>query len=122
MTDYPPVSPYVAGLRGKCPRCGKGALFDGYLSLRKACDVCGLDYGRADSADGPAVFIIFISGFTAVGVAFIARFVWFAPIWLAFLISAGVALGLTFSLLRPFKATFIALQFANKAAEAQRQE
>ena len=39
-----PVSPYVAGLAGRCPRCGKGRLFQGFLNLRPRCDVCGLDY------------------------------------------------------------------------------
>jgi len=119
MTYYPPVSPYAAGLGGKCPRCGRGALFEGYLGLRKECEVCRLDYTKADAGDGPAVFIIFIVGFLAVGAAFIARFAWFAPIWLAFLISAGLAIGLILALLRPFKATLIALQYANKAAEGR---
>ncbi len=119
MTSYPPVSPYAAGLRGKCPRCGQGDLFEGFLSLRKECEVCGLDFTKADAGDGPAVFVIFIAGFLAVGAAFIVRFAWYAPVWLAFLISAGFAVGLILALLRPFKATFIALQYANKAAEGR---
>ncbi len=119
MTYYPPISPYAAGLGGKCPRCGQGALFDGFLGLRQQCAICGLDYAKADSGDGPAVFVIFIVGFAAVAVAFIARFSWGAPIWLAFLISAGGATVLTLALLRPLKATLIALQYANKAAEGR---
>ena len=122
MTYYPPVSPYAAGLGGKCPRCGQGALFQGFLGLRKNCESCGLDYAKADSGDGPAVFVIFIVGFAAVAVAFIARFAWYAPIWLSFVISASVALFLTLLLLRPFKATLIALQYANKAAEGRVEE
>jgi len=47
-----------AGLRCRCPRCGKGKLFAGFLTLQPRCEVCGLDYGFADSGDGPAVFII----------------------------------------------------------------
>ena len=47
-----------AGLRCRCPRCGKGKLFAGFLTLRPRCEVCGLDYGFADSGDGPAVFIM----------------------------------------------------------------
>lgn len=122
MTYYPPVSPYAAGLGGKCPRCGQGRLFDGFLSLQKQCEACNLDYAKADSGDGPAVFVIFIVGFVAVAVAFIARFVWFAPIWLAFTISAGLALVMILALLRPLKATMIALQYANKAAEGRLEE
>lgn len=119
MTFYPPISPYSAGLGGKCPRCGQGALFEGFLGLKKQCEICRLDYARADAGDGPAVFVIFIVGFAAVAVAFIARYVWEAPMWLAFLLSAGLAVGLTLALLRPLKATLIALQYANKAAEGR---
>ncbi len=122
MTAYPPVSPYAAGLGGKCPRCGEGALFDGFLGLRKTCERCGLDYSKADAGDGPAVFVIFIVGFVAVAAAFMARFAWHAPLWLAFAISAGLAIGLTLLLLRPLKATLIALQYANKAAEGRLEE
>ena len=46
------------GLRGRCPRCGQGRLFRGFLSLQAACEHCGLDYGFADAGDGPAVFAI----------------------------------------------------------------
>ena len=53
-------SPMAAGLRGRCPRCGEGHMFDGFLALQNSCDNCGLDYDFADSADGPAVFIMFI--------------------------------------------------------------
>lgn len=122
MTYYPPVSPYAAGFGGKCPRCGQGALFNGFLGLRDRCEACGLDYAQADSGDGPAVFVMFIVGFLAVALAFIARFVWEAPLWLAFLLSVAAAVGLTLLLLRPFKATLIALQYRNKAAEGRLEE
>ena len=42
--------------RSKCPRCGQGRLFNGFLTYAKTCDVCGLDYSFADTADGPAFF------------------------------------------------------------------
>src|SRR3712207_9462881 len=58
ITDIP--SPYATGLAGCCPRCGKGKLFRGFLALAPRCEVCGLDFGFADSADGPAFFIMSI--------------------------------------------------------------
>lgn len=122
MAYYPPVSPYAAGFGGKCPRCGQGALYEGFLKLRPGCAVCGLDYAKADSGDGPAVFVIFIVGFVAVALAFVARFVWYAPIGLALLISGGFAIVAILLLLRPLKATMIALQYANKAAEGRLEE
>lgn len=122
MSYYPPVSPYAAGLGGKCPRCGQGPLFDGYLKLRTSCEVCGLDYAKADSGDGPAVFVIFIVGFVAVALAFIARFVWNAPMGVALLISVGFTVVSILVLLRPLKAILIALQYAHKAAEGRLEE
>ena len=122
MAKTPSTSPLVAGLLGRCPRCGKGALFAGFLGLRSHCDVCGLDYAKADSGDGPAVFVIFIAGFFGVALAFIARFVWYAPIWLTFALSAGASIIMILVLLRPMKSTLIALQYANKAAEGQLEE
>ena len=119
MTYYPPVSPYAAGFAGKCPRCGQGDLFEGFLGLRAHCSVCRLDFAKADAGDGPAVFVIFIVGFVAVALAFIARFGWHFSIAAAFAVSGGVAIALTLMLLRPFKATLIALQYQNKAEEGR---
>ncbi|MGZ3311804.1 MAG: DUF983 domain-containing protein, partial [Xanthobacteraceae bacterium] len=67
-TDTPP-SPIVAGLLGRCPRCGKGRLFQGFLTLRPRCESCGLDFSFVDSADGPAFFVMFFSGFVVAGSA-----------------------------------------------------
>ncbi len=122
MSYYPPLSPYVAGLKGKCPRCGQGALFKSFLGLKDQCAVCRLDFSKAEAGDGPAVFIILIVGFVAVVVAFIARFVWYAPIATAFGVSATVAIALSLALLRPFKATLVALQFRHKAEEGRLEE
>src|SRR5258706_13406522 len=49
---YPLVSPLVAGLTCRCPRCGKGKLFDGFLSLPPRCNVGGLDYSFIDAGAG----------------------------------------------------------------------
>ncbi|PQA87926.1 DUF983 domain-containing protein [Hyphococcus luteus] len=122
MTYYPPVSPYAAGLGAKCPRCGQGKLFEGFLKLKPACEVCGLDYAKADSGDGPAVFVIFIVGFIAVALAFVARYVWYAPMGVALFLSIGFAIVSILALLRPLKATMIALQYAHKAQEGRLEE
>ena len=46
----PPAElPIGRGLRGLCPRCGQGRLFQGFLTLRPACEQCGLDYDFADA-------------------------------------------------------------------------
>ena len=58
--DYSGLEPSTlsAGLRCRCPRCGEGKLFKGFLTVAKSCDRCGLDYSFADPADGPAFFVM----------------------------------------------------------------
>ena len=75
------TSVLAAGLKGRCPRCGEGALFKGGLTLRDKCERCGLDYSFADSGDGPAVFAIFILGFLVLGAALLVEFRLEPPIW-----------------------------------------
>ena len=75
------VSPYVAGLTARCPRCGQGKLFDGFLTLRPRCSECGLDYSFADAGDGPAVFVMFIAGFIVVGTALVVEIKYAPPLW-----------------------------------------
>ena len=122
MTYYPPISPYAAGLGGKCPRCGQGDLFETFLGLKPACSACGLDYKKADAGDGPAVFIIFIVGFIGVIVAFVMRFVMEFSIAASFVVSASVSVLCILALLRPLKGTLIALQFQHKAHESRGDE
>jgi uncharacterized protein (DUF983 family) len=61
--------PLLTGIRGRCPRCGEGKLFRGFLKLASRCDVCGLNYGFADPADGPAFFAMTAMSFPVVGLA-----------------------------------------------------
>jgi uncharacterized protein (DUF983 family) len=116
---YPPRSPVEVGARGRCPCCGKGRLFDGYLATAERCDVCGLDYGFVDSADGPAVFIIMVVGFLVVGLALLTEVWWSPPLWLHVVLWTPLILVLTIGLLRPLKGVLIALQYRNKAAEGR---
>jgi uncharacterized protein (DUF983 family) len=45
----------LRGIACRCPRCGRGKLYSGFLTLRPNCEACGLDYAFIDSGDGPAV-------------------------------------------------------------------
>ena len=112
-------SPIVAGLTCRCPRCGKGKLFQGFLTLRPRCDVCGLDYSFADSGDGPAVFIILLAGFIVVGCALVVEFKYAPPLWVHAILWGPLILATTLLPLRPMKGLMIALQFHHKAAEGR---
>ncbi len=112
------VSPLSAGLGCRCPRCGRGKLYRGYLTVRDNCEVCGFDLKKADSGDGPAVFMIFILGFLVVPLALWVESAFEPPMWLHMTIWPVVILGLTLGMLRPMKAYMIALQFRHKASDS----
>jgi uncharacterized protein (DUF983 family) len=116
---FPPQNPFLVGLKGRCPRCGQGALFQGYLALKPACEHCELDYSFADSADGPAVFIMFIVGFLVVGTALMVELTYQPPLWLHMLLWLPLTIMLSLALLRPLKGLVIALQFTHKAEEGR---
>jgi len=113
------VSPFVAGLTGRCPRCGKGHLFAGFLNVRKECEVCGLDYAFADAGDGPAIFVILIAGFVVVGAALLVEIFYQPPFWLHALLWGPLILIVTLAPLRLLKGLLIALQYHHDAAPGQ---
>ena len=111
------------GLRlpGRCPRCRKGDLFAGPVSLglRPSCGACGLDYAFADAGDGPAVFAILILGAVVLGGALIAEFKFGASVLVHVLLWGLLTPLLALVLLRTLKAKLIALQWLHKAGEAR---
>ena len=108
--------PIARGLAGRCPRCGKGHLFQGFLGLRKACEVCGLDFSFADAGDGPAVFVILIGGAIVVFAALMTEVVYQPPYWLHAALWLPLILLVTLLPLRMVKGLLIALQYHHKAA------
>jgi uncharacterized protein (DUF983 family) len=119
MSASPTALPISRGLRGLCPSCGKGHLFQGFLTLRPACEKCGLDYGFADAGDGPAVFVILIGGAIVVGAALATEIVFQPPYWLHAALWLPLVLLVTLAPLRLIKGVLIALQFHHKAAEGR---
>jgi uncharacterized protein (DUF983 family) len=113
------VNPVVAGIACRCPACGEGDLFEGFLKVGARCEACGQDLRAADSGDGPAVFIILIVGMVACFGLLFTELALHAPIWLSILIWLPLSGVLALFLLRPFKGVMIALQFHNKASQAR---
>ena len=116
-----PVSPLKAGLSCRCPRCGGGKLFAGYLRVAEQCHQCGLDFTKVDSGDGPAVFIILIVGFIIAFSALIVEVKYEPSYWVHMVLWLPTILILSLGLLRPFKAILIVLQYHHKAGEGDTQ-
>ncbi len=111
---YDTVSPFSAGIACRCPRCGEGKLFAGFLDVAERCAVCDLDLTQQNSGDAPAVFIILVLGGVVVGLALLLETTFAPPIWLHLLIWFPLILGGSIGLLRPFKAIMIALQYKHR--------
>ena len=118
MAYYPQLSPYSTGLAGRCPRCGEGKLFDGFLKVAPRCSVCGLDLSKADSADGPAFFIMLLVPLLIMPVAMSVEFSYRPALWLHAVLWGPLIVGLSTALLRPLKGLMIALQFKHQASDS----
>lgn len=96
-----------------------GRLFRGFIAVRPACEACGYDFSKADSGDGPAVFVILVAGFIVAFGALITEFTVHPPVWVNLLIWLPATLIIALGLMRPFKGAMLAAQFMNKASEAR---
>lgn len=118
---YPAISPLRTGLSGKCPRCGRGRLFQGYLALAKGCDSCGLSYDFADGGDGAAWFVMLFVCVVGVGSILGVEVAYSPPYWVHGLIAVPALVLLPIALLRPFKGLLINQQWKTDAREGRRQ-
>ncbi|WP_443018800.1 DUF983 domain-containing protein [Sphingobium sp. AM] len=112
------LSPMETGPFGRCPRCGEGHIFRGFLTVRDHCEICGLNYDFADPADGPAVFVQLFA--CVPGVVFIIMLEILAQpgLWVHLAVGVPVLILTTVLPLRPIKGWLIAAQYVNKAQEA----
>lgn len=113
-TDRPLRPAMLAGWRRRCPNCGDGAMFSGYLKVADSCPVCGqeLHHHRAD--DGPAYLTILIVGHLMAPVMILMFETWRPDPWImaTTLIIGCVALCLY--LLPRIKGAIVALQWAKR--------
>jgi uncharacterized protein (DUF983 family) len=107
-------SALAAGLRSRCPACGRGPLFEGFTTVRRHCSTCGADLSGQDSGDGAVAFIVLIVGAVVVGLALVVEVRYGPPVWLHLLLWLPLTVVLTLGLMRPFKAVLIALQYKHR--------
>ena len=109
----------LAGIRGRCPRCGEGRLYLRYLRLADACNACGADFTMADIGDGAAVFVILIVGALVVPVAFVMQFAFHWSPWASAALACALTLVLSAALLPIAKGVLFTLQWTHKAGEGR---
>jgi uncharacterized protein (DUF983 family) len=109
--------PFLAGALGRCPNCGQGALYAGFLDLAPTCSSCGFPLVTADTGDGPAIFVIMIVGFIIVFGALVTEIAVHPPVWVHLVLWLPLGAALCLGLLRPMKGLMIAAQIRNKASQ-----
>lgn len=98
-----------AAVRGRCPNCGQGLLFAGWLKIRSECERCTYPLGKIETGDGAATFIMQFTGLT-VGMASVAfNLALRPPLWLNLVIWLPLAAGVSTGLMRPAKGAMTAL-------------
>lgn len=122
MSESPPPPPFVAAVRGICPRCGHAPLFRGLAAFQPKCRSCGLDFAAFNVGDGPAAFLIFIVGGIVVALAMWVELKFSPPFWVHILLWVPLAAVLTVGLLRVGKGLLLALEYQRSAREGRLQD
>ena len=117
--DPQPPRPLDVALKGLCPRCGAPGLFAGWLRFADRCSVCGLNFAAFNVGDGPAALLILILGGAIVAAAIVLELTVSPPFWVHILIWVPVSTVAVVAALRVSKAALLALEYRNKAREAQ---
>jgi len=119
LTERPGANPFLAGVTGHCPNCGEGLLFEGFLKVSPRCESCGFDLSKADSGDGPAVFVILIVGAIVAGSALVVEVKYQPPYWVHAIIWLPMIGILSFFLLNFMKSLLLVLQYKHSAGEGR---
>ena len=102
------------GFLRRCPHCGQGRLFDGYLKVTDTCAACGEVFRHHRADDGPAYLTILVVGHI---LGFAMHFIWvqFRPEPLVFAtLLAVAAVALSLWLLPRFKGAIVGFQWARR--------
>ncbi len=121
-TQYPvrPVGETVGlGFAGRCPRCGEGRIFSGYLKVADRCTVCGLSFSGHDAGDGAVVPALLVLGAVIVGAALYVEFTYEPALWVHIVLWGPVSVLSTMWLLPRLKGIGIALQHRFRSTEEE---
>ena len=102
------------GFRRRCPNCGEGALFDGYLAVRDSCGACGQAFAGHRSDDMPPWLTMIVVGHLLAPLIIFVEMELAPPIWVSYALWPTIVLTLCFPLLPRFKGAIVALQWAKK--------
>lgn len=112
MAAWPVPSLLAALTRGaanRCPSCGQGSLFRGYLRVAERCGACGAPVGRVRADDAPPYFTIFIVGHIVIPLMLMAERGYAPSSWTMAAVFLPLTLLMSLVLLRPVKGATVGL-------------
>ncbi|WP_199899677.1 DUF983 domain-containing protein [Sneathiella glossodoripedis] len=112
--ERPLGTAFVNGLKCKCPACGEGKIFKGYIKVRHSCDHCGLELHHQRADDAPPYFtMLIVLHFVVSGILTVEQL--YSPAnWVQLVIWMPVATLMSFLLLPPIKGALIGIQWAKE--------
>jgi uncharacterized protein (DUF983 family) len=99
------------GFAGKCPCCGRGRLFEGFLQVARECEVCGEPFYHHRADDLPAYLVLLFVGHFIVTLLLALDAAYAPPYWVEFAIWIPLTLLLSSGLLQPVKGAVVAMQW-----------
>ena len=100
------------GFLCRCPKCGTGKLFDGYLKSVDHCAVCNEEFTHHRADDLPPYLTVFVVGHLVIALFMAAEQMANLSLIAHLAIWIPITLVLCLALLRPFKGATIGLQWA----------
>ena len=107
--------PLTRGARGRCPKCGNGALFSRYLKVVEQCSACGERYGHYRADDAPPWLTILLVGLMTVPLILVIEEDFRPPLWAGAVMYLPAVILLTLVLLPRCKGVILAALWKTKA-------
>lgn len=101
----------VRGLQRKCPCCGQGKAFRGYLKVVEECGNCRTPLGIYPCDDGPAYLTMLLIGHVVIGPAFMFHIFYTYPVEIIVPSMLGAMLALTLATLPVVKGFYLNLMW-----------
>jgi len=110
-TTWPAIAKAMAG---RCPNCGRGALFATYLKLNATCDTCGEDLTHARADDGPAYLTILVTAKVMVTAMLYTFMTWQPSPYVLLTVFGFGTIAMALALLPRFKGLIVGVQWAKR--------
>ena len=106
-SDTPFLTAVGRGIRNRCPNCGEGRVFAGYLRVVDSCEVCAAPLGSLRADDAPPYIVIFLVGHLLLPPIFWVERTYEPPMWLHMVVWLPLFALICTLLLRPAKGAVV---------------